>query len=151
MGEEGLHRFISEAVKVIGASVLECELDRRDRTRVRLFTSEGCGHQIENVLQEAHDGCLFPHPRFGIVGGRFGFGDGLCDLLEALGIVEDRDGRPARRREAVDEDEEEAPAAGAEQGRRIPALLREIGDDLPLVPTQSVVEALPSPASPIIP
>lgn len=50
MGEEGLHRFISEAVKVIGARILECQLDRRDRTRVRLFTSEGCGHQIKDVL-----------------------------------------------------------------------------------------------------
>lgn len=111
-------------MKAIGASVLECELDRRDRTRVRLFTSEGCGHQIENVLQEAHDGCLFPHPRFGIVGSRFGLRYSARDLLEAIGIVEDRDCRPARRSEAVDEGEQEAPAAGAEQGRRIPALLR---------------------------
>lgn len=151
MGEEGLHCFISEVVKVVCASILECELDRRDGTRIRLFAAEGSGHQIEDVLQETHDGCLLTHPRFGVVGGRFRFCDGPCDLFEAIGIVEDRDGCPARRPEAVDECEEEAPAAGAEQDRRIPALLREIGDDLPLVPTQSVVEALPSPASPSMP
>ena len=135
MGEEGLHCFISEVVKVVGASVLECELDRRDGTRVRLFAAEGSGHQVENVLEQTHDWGLLTHPCFGIVGSRFGLRDSARDLLEAIGIVEDRDGCPARRREAVDECEEEAPAAGAEQGRRIPALLREIGDDLPLVPT----------------
>ena len=138
-------------MKAVCARILECQLDRRDGTRIRVFAAEGCGHQIENVLQQTHDGRLLAHPRLSVVGGRLGLGDGLCDLLEALGIVEDRDGRPARRREAVDEREEEAPAAGAEQGRRIPALLREIGDDLPLVPTQSVVEAPPSPASPSMP
>lgn len=136
---------------MVGASVLECELDRRDGTRVRLFAAEGCGHQIEDVLQEAHDGGLLTHPRFGIVGSRFCLRDSARDLLEAIGVVEDRDCRPARRSEAVDEGEQEAPAAGAEQGRRIPALLREIRDDLPLVPTQAVVEALSSPASPSMP
>lgn len=151
MGEESLHCFISEVVKVIGASVLECELDRRDRTRVRLFAAEGSGHQVENVLEQSHDWGLLAHPRLSVVGGCLGLGDGSRDLLEAIGIVEDRDGCSARRPEAVDEREEEAPAAGAEQDRRIPALLREIGDDLPLVPTQSVVEALPSPASPSMP
>lgn len=151
MREENLHRFISEVVKVVCACVLECELDRRDGTRIRLFAAEGCGHQIKDVLQETHDGRLFPHTRFGVVGGRLGLRDGSRDLLEAIGVVEYRDGRPARRPEAVDEREQEAPATGTEQGRDIPALLRKIGDDLPLVPTQSVVEALPSPASPSMP
>lgn len=120
---------------MVGASVLECELDRRDGTRIRLFAAERSGHQIEDVLQEAHDWGLLTHPRFGIVGSRFCLRDSARDLLEAIGVVEDRDGRPARRPEAVDEREEEAPAAGAEQGRRVPALLREIRDDLPLVPS----------------
>ena len=138
-------------MKAVGARVLECQLDRRDWARVRLFTAEGSGHQVENVLEQSHDGGLLTHPRLSVVGGCLGLCDGLCDLLETLGIVENRDCRPARRPKAVDEGEQEAPAAGTEQGRRIPALLREIGDDLPLVPTQSVVEALPSPASPSMP
>lgn len=111
-------------MKAVGARVLECELDRRDWTRVWVFAAECCGHQIENVLQEAHDWGLFPHPCFGVVGGRLGGGDAACDLLESVRVVEDRYGCPARRPEAVDEREEEAPAAGAEQGRDIPALLR---------------------------
>lgn len=111
-------------MKAVGARVLECQLDRRDGTRVRLFTAEGSGHQIEDVLQEAHDGGLLTHPRFGIVGSRFCLRDSARDLLEAIGVVEDRDCRPARRPKAVDEGEQEAPAAGTEQGRRIPALLR---------------------------
>lgn len=151
MGEECLHCFVSEVAKVVGASVLECELDRRNWTRVWVFAAEGCGHQIEDVLQEAHDWGLFPHPCFGVVGGRLGGGDAACDLLEPVRVVEDRNSCPARRPEAVDESEEEAPAAGAEQGRDIPALLREIRDDLPLVPAQTVVEALPSPESPSMP
>lgn len=122
-------------MKAVGARVLKCQLDRRDWARVRLFTAEGSGYQIENVLEQSHDGGLLAHPRLSVVGGCLGLGDGSRDLLEAVGIVEDRDGCSARRREAVDECEEEAPAAGAEQGRRVPALLREIGDDLPLVPT----------------
>jgi hypothetical protein len=122
--EEGLHGFISEAVKVIGACILECELDRRDRTRIRLLMTEGAGHKIENVLQEAHDGCLLTHPRLGVVGCRFRFCDASRDLLEGVRVVEDRDGRPARRSEAVNEGEQESPAASAEQGRCIPAMLR---------------------------
>ena len=151
MGEKRFHGFISEVMKAVGARVLECQLDRRDRTRIRLLAAECCGHQIEDVLQQTHDWGLLTHPRFGVVGGRFGRCDAACDLLEPVRIVEDRDGCPARRPEAVDEREEEPPAAVAEQGRDIPALLREIRDDLPLVPTQSVVEAMPSPASPSMP
>jgi hypothetical protein len=105
VGEESLHGFISEVMKALGARVLECELDRRYRTRVWVFAAEGCGHQIEDVLQEAHDRGLFPHARFGVVGGRFGCCDATRDLLEPVRVVEDRDGRPARRPEAVDERE----------------------------------------------
>lgn len=124
MGEEGLHGFISEVLKALGARVLECELDRRDWTRIWFLAAESCGHQIKYVLQETHDGRLFPHARFGVVGCRLGCCDTARYLLEPVRIVEDRDGCPARRSEAVDECEEEAPAAGTEQGRDIPALLR---------------------------
>lgn len=109
---------------MVGARVLEGQLDRRDRTWIRLFAAEGSGHQIEDVLQDAYDGRLFPHPRFGVVGSRFGLRDAARDLLAPFRVVEDRDCRPTRRPEAVDEREEEAPAAGTEQGRDIPALLR---------------------------
>lgn len=92
-------------MKTVGARVLKCQLDRGDWTWIRLLAAEGCGHQIENVLQEAHDGSLFPHARFCVVGGRFGRCDASRDLLEPFRIVEDRYGRSARRPEAVDERE----------------------------------------------
>lgn len=96
--------------------------------------AEGTSHKIEDVLEEAHDGRLLTHPRLGVVGSRFRFCDASRDLLETFGVVENRDCCPARRPEAVDEREEEAPAAGAEQGGNIPALFREVTRNLPLVP-----------------
>ena len=79
-------------------------------------------------------GVCFAHPRLGIVCCRFGLCDGSRVSSKTFGVVENRDCCPARRPEAVDEREEEAPAAGAEQGGNIPALFREVTRNLPLVP-----------------
>jgi hypothetical protein len=85
--------------------------------------------------------------RLGIVVVR-GFGDRHCRFDRDLWVVENRRDGSARRGQLVDERQEESVSAGAEQGVGVPALLREVRNDLPLVPRQAVVEARPSPREP---
>ena len=135
------------AVSDARACVLECDRGEAFGPWVGFFPSEGRDQQVEDVLQDSDLGGLVPELRLGVVVVRC-FGDRHCGFDSNLWIVEYRRDRPARRGQLVDQCQEESVSAGAEQGRRIPALLREIGDDLPLVPPQAVVEARPSPREP---
>ena len=135
------------AVSDARARVLECDRGEALGPWVGFFPSEGRDQQVEDVLQDSDLGGLVPELRLGIVvvGG---FGDRHCRFDCDLGIVEYRRDGSARRGQLVDQSQEESVSAGAEQDVGIPALFREVRDDLPLVPPQAVVEARPSPRDP---
>ncbi|WP_048726240.1 hypothetical protein [Kytococcus sedentarius] len=113
-------------MEALCARVLECEFNRRDWTRIRFLSSDRGGDQVEDVLQEAYDGGLLPHARLGVIAPVVAVGDLPRGFFEAVRVVEYCDDRSARWRQPVNKGEKESPAAGAEQGRDIPALLREI-------------------------
>ena len=135
------------AVSDARARVLECDRGEALGSRVGFFASEGRDQQVEDVLHDPHLGGLGSELRLGIVvvGG---FGDRHCRFDCDLGIVENRRDGSARRRQLVDQSQEESVSASAEQTVCVPALLREVRNDLPLVPRQAVVEARPSPRDP---
>lgn len=121
------------AVSDARARVLECDRGEALGPWVGFFASEGRDEQVEDVLQDSNLGGLGSELHLGIVV-VLGFGDRHCRFDCDLGVVENRRDRPARRRKLVDQSEQEPVAASAEQGVGIPALLREVRDDLPLVP-----------------
>lgn len=135
------------AVSDARACVLECDRGEALGSWVGFFSSEGRDQQVEDVLQDSDLGGLCSELRLGIVVVR-GFGDRHCRFDRDLWVVENRRDGSARRGQLVDERQEESVSAGAEQGVGVPALLREVRNDLPLVPRQAVVEARPSPREP---
>ena len=134
------------AVSDARACVLERDRGEALWSWVGFFASEGRDEQVEDVLHDPHLGGLGSELRLGIVVGRFG--DRHCRFDCDLGVVENRRDGSARRRQLVDQSQEESVSASAEQGVCVPALLREVRNDLPLVPCQAVVEARPSPRDP---
>ena len=135
------------AVSDARASVLECDRGEALGPWVGFFSSEGRDQQVEDVLQDSDLGGLCSELCLGIVVvGRFG--DRHCRFDCDLWVVENRRDGSARRGQLVDQSQEESVAAGAEPAVCVPALFREVRDDLPLVPCQAVVEARPSPREP---
>ena len=135
------------AVSDARARVLECDRGEALGPWVGFFAPKGRDQQVEDVLHDPHLGGLGSELRLGIVvvgcfGDRHRGFD--CDLW----VVEYRCDGSARGRQLVDECQQESVSAGAEQGVCVPALLREVRNDLPLVPRQAVVEARPSPRDP---
>lgn len=135
------------AVSNARACVLECDRGEALGSWVGFFSSEGGDEQVEDVLQDSDLGGLCSELCLGVVV-VLCFGDRHCRFDCDLGIVEYRCDGSARRRQLVDQSQEESVSAGAEQGIGVPALLREVRNDLPLVPRQAVVEARPSPRDP---
>ena len=135
------------AVSDARACVLECDRGEAFGSRVGFFSSEGRDQQVEDVLQDSDLGSLGPELRLGIVVVRC-FGDRHCGLDSDLRVVEHRRDGSARRGQLSDQRQEESVSAVAEQGVGVPALFREVRNDLPLVPCQAVVEARPSPSDP---
>ena len=135
------------AVSDARSCVLECDRGEALGPWVGFFTSEGRDEQVEDVLQDSDLGGLGSELRLGIVVVRC-FGDRHCRFDSDLGVVENRRDGSARRGQLVDQSQEESVSASAEQGVGVPALFREVRDDLPLVPCQAVVEACPSPSDP---
>lgn len=121
------------AVSDARARVLECDRGEALRSRVGFLTPEGRDQQVEYVLQDPHFGCLGAQLRLRRVV-ILGFGDRHRGFNSDLRVVEYRRNGSARRGQLVDECQQESVSAGAEQGVDIPALLREVRDDLPLVP-----------------
>ncbi len=135
------------AVSDARTCVLECKRGEALGSWVAFFSSEGRDQQVEDVLQDSNLGGLGSELRLGVVVVR-GFGDRHCRFDCNLGVVENRRNGSARRGQLVDERQQESVSACAEQGVGVPALLREVRNDLPLVPCQAVVEARPSPREP---
>ena len=135
------------AVSDARARVLERDRGETLGSRVGFFSSEGRDQQVEDVLQDSDLWGLGSELCLGIVVVRC-FGDRHCRFECDLGIVEYRRDGSARRGQLVDQSQEESVSASAEQSVGVPALLREVRDDLPLVPPQSVVEARSSPREP---
>lgn len=121
------------AVSDARACVLECDRGEALGSGVGFFSSEGRDQQVEDVLQDSDLWGLCSELCLGVVvvGG---FGDRHCRFERDLGVVENRRDGSARRRQLVDQSQEESVSASAEQGVGVPALLREVRDDLPLVP-----------------
>ena len=135
------------AVSDARARVLECDRGEALGSWVGFFSSEGRDQQVEDVLQDSDLGGLCSELCLGVVVVGC-FGDRHCRFDCYLGIVENRRDGSARRRQLVDERQQESISASAEQAVCVPALLREVRNDLPLVPCQAVVEARPSPRDP---
>ena len=135
------------AVSDARARVLKCDRGEALGSWVGFFSSEGRDQQVEDVLQDSDLGGLCSELCLGVVVVGC-FGDRHCRFDCDLGIVENRRDGSARRRQLVDQSQEESVSASAEQGVDVEALLREVRNDLPLVPCQAVVEARPSPRDP---
>ena len=135
------------AVSDARACVLECDRGEALGPWVGFFSSEGRDQQVEDVLQDSDLGGLCSELRLGVVVVR-GFGDRHCGFDCDLWVVENRRDCSARRGQLVDQSQEESVSASAEQAVCVPALFREVRNDLPLVPRQAVVEARPSPSEP---
>lgn len=135
------------AVSDARACVLECDRGEALGPWVGFFSSEGRDQQVEDVLQDSDLGGLCSELCLGVVVvGRFGDRHRGFDC--DLGVVEDRRDGSTRRGQLVDERQQESVSASAEQAVCVPALFREVRNDLPLVPRQAVVEACPSPREP---
>lgn len=121
------------AVSDARARVLECDRGEALRSWVGFFSSEGRDQQVEDVLQDSDLGGLCSELCLGVVvvlslsDRHRGFD---CDLW----VVEYRCDGSARGRQLVDECQQESVSACAEQAVCVPALFREVRDDLPLVP-----------------
>lgn len=121
------------AVSDARACVLECDRGEALGSWVGFFSSEGRDQQVEDVLQDSDLGGLCSELCLGVVvvlslsDRHRGFD---CDL----GVVEYRCDGSARRRQLVDECQEESVSACAEQGVCVPALFREVRNDLLFVP-----------------
>ena len=111
------------AVSDARARVLERDRGKALRPWVGFFASEGRDQQVEDVLQDSDLGGLCSELCLGIVvvGG---FGDRHCRFDCDLWVVENRRDRPARRRQLVDQSQEESVSASAEQAVCVPALFR---------------------------
>lgn len=135
------------AVSDARARVLECDRGEALGPWIGFFSSEGRDQQVEDVLQDSDLGGLCSELCLGVVVvGRFS--DRHCRFDCDLWVVENRRDGSARRGQLVDQSQEESVSASAEQAVCVPALFREVRDDLPLVPCQAVVEACPSPRDP---
>lgn len=121
------------AVSDARARVLERDRGETLGSRVGFFASEGRDQQVEDVLQDSDLWGLGSELRLGIVV-ILCFGDRHCRFECDLGVVEYRCDSSARRGQLVDQNQEESVSASAEQSVGVPALLREVRDDLPLVP-----------------
>ena len=121
------------AVSDARACVLECDRGEALGSWVGFFSSEGRDQQVEDVLQDSDLGGLCSELCLGVVvvlslsDRHRGFD---CDL----GVVEYRCDGSARRRQLVDECQEESVSACAEQGWDTYALFREVRNDLLFVP-----------------
>lgn len=121
------------AISGARARVLECDRGEALGSRVGFFSSEGRDQQVEDVLQDSDLWCLRSELCLGVVvvlslsDRHRGFD---CDF----GIIENRRDGSARRGQLVDQSQEESVSASAEQAVCVPALFREVRDDLPLVP-----------------
>ena len=135
------------AVSDARACVLECDRGEALGPWVGFFASEGGDEQVEDVLQDSDLGGLCSELCLGVVV-VLCFGDRHCRFDCDFWVVEYRRDGSARRRQLVDQSQEESVSASAEQGVDVEALLREVRNDLPLVPCQAVVEARPSPRDP---
>ena len=121
------------AVSDARACVLECDRGEALGSWVGFFSSEGRDQQVEDVLQDSDLGGLCSELCLGVVVvGRFG--DRHCRFDCDFGIIENRRDGSARRWQLVDQSQEESVSASAEQAVCVPALLREVRNDLPLVP-----------------
>ena len=120
------------AVSDARARVLECDRGEALGPWVGFFSSEGRDEQVEDVLQDSDLGGLGSELRLGVV--VMCFGDRHCGFDCDLRVVEYRCDGSARRGQLVDQCQEESVSAGAELGVCVPALFREVRDDLPLVP-----------------
>lgn len=121
------------AVSDARACVLERDRGEALGPWVGFFASKGRDQQVEDVLHDPNLGGLSSELCLGIVVVGC-FGDRHCRFERDLGVVENRRDGSARRRQLVDQSQEESVSASAEQGVGVPALLREVRDDLPLVP-----------------
>ena len=135
------------AVSDARACVLECDRGEALGSGVGFFSSKGRDQQVKDVLQDSDLGGLCSELCLGVVV-VLCFGDRHCGFDCDLWVVENRCDGSARRGQLVDECQEESVSAVTEQGVCVPALLREVRNDLPLVPCQAVVEARPSPRDP---
>lgn len=121
------------AVSDARARVLECDRGEALGPWVGFFAPKGRDQQVEDVLHDPHLGGLGSELCLGVVvvlslsDRHRGFD---CDLW----VVENRRDSSARRGQLVDQSQEESVSASSEQGVRVPALLREVRNDLPLVP-----------------
>ena len=127
--------------------VLECDRGEALGPWVGFFSAEGRDQQVEDILQDSDLGGLCSELCLGVVV-VLCLGERHCRFDCDLGVVENRRDGSARRGQLVDQSQEESVSASAEQGVGVPALLREVRNDLPLVPCQAVVEACPSPRDP---
>ena len=100
---------------------------------VGFFSSEGRDQQVEDVLQDSDLGGLCSELCLGVVVVR-GFGDRHRGFDCDLGVVEYRCDGSTCCGHLVYECQVESVAECAEQGVCVPALFREVRDDLPLVP-----------------
>lgn len=121
------------AVSDARACVLECDRGEALGSWVGFFSSEGRDQQVEDVLQDSDLGGLCSELCLGVVV-VLSLGDRLRGFDCDLRVVKYRCDRAARRGELVDQSQEESVSAGAEQGVCVPALFREVRNDLPLVP-----------------
>ena len=135
------------AISGARARVLECKRGEALGSRVGFFSSEGRDQQVEDVLQDSDLGGLRSELRLGVVV-VLSLSDRHRGFDCNLGVVENRRNGSTRRGQLVDQSQEESVSASAEQGVDVEALLREVRNDLPLVPCQAVVEARPSPRDP---
>lgn len=114
------------------ARVLECDRGEALGPWVGFFSAEGRDEQVEDVLQDSDFGGLGSELCLGVV--VLCFGDRHRGFDCDLWVVENGCDGSARRGQLVDQCQEESVSAGAEQGIGVPALLREVRYDLPLVP-----------------